>query len=325
MTRSIVMAVALGFVILSSASARVAPQAQDATATLRTFLVKYGFDGAIAAADAPDVDRALAGWGVSISDDTMVLAYYYKDPAKPNQLGQLHVSRVDRTGAPWLHTEISERDGGSVISISIGDRYIVVELHINPSMNEGVILDAKSLQRVSAVQGYGFQPLADGSVLFSGGMVHFAPVHKETLRLFANGQAVELFPGPQPSPLASAYRASFVKAAEALSPAQRQVFAERNAPPDEFDISVSSLKLRDDHKRLAFVATYDSNTLRDLPHPTMQTVVRCDRKATLSWTCRGRELTEHGRSVRVALEKGPEGRYAEAALAALVDAVLRER
>jgi hypothetical protein len=310
---------------VSVAAFAAAPWAQDPPPTLRTYLVKYGFDDAIAASNAPDVDRPLAGWGVAVLADAFVVAYYSKNPAAPGQPGPLHVSRFDRPGARWVHADITDQRGGSIDSVASGDRYIVVSLHINPSTSEGLVLDARSLNRVATVLGNGFTALDDGSMLFFGGTIHFAPIHKETLRLFGTGKEIEVFPGAQPSPLAVAYRDAFLKASHALSPEQRLAIGQRNELSDDFDISLGNLKVRDDHKRLAFTARYDSNTLRDLPHPTMHTIVQCDRRTPLNWTCRERDLVEQARSLKIVLEKNSNGHYDDAALDTLVAAVLNQR
>jgi len=315
------LVLALAAVVALAPAAR--SHGQDAAPTLRTFLVKYGFDDALAAASAPDVDRPLAGWGVSILADAFVAAYYYKDPAAPQPPPALHVSRFERKGARWVHTDINDQRGGGIDSVTSGDQYVVVSVHINPSTSEGLVLDARSLSRVASVLGYDFKALDDGSILFFGGMTHFAPIHKQTLRLFAMATEVELFPGPQPSPVARAYRESFVKAAAALSAAQRQALAQRNAPPDDFDVSVSHLELREDHKRLAFAASYDSDTLHDLPHPTMTTVVRCDRGAPSKWTCREQRLEDHAKSVGLTVSRRADGGYDDEALTAVVAATLK--
>ena len=315
-------AVALALAVVCAATPAAA-QGQDAAPTLRTFLVKYGFDDAIAAANAPDVDRPLSGWGVSIFNTTVAIAYYGKDPGSTPASNPLHVSRFDRASARWVHTEINDQRGGGIDSVTSGDQYIVVSVHINPSTSEGLVLDARTLNRVASVLGYDFRALDDGSIVFFGGMVHFAPIHKQTLRLFAMGKEVELFPGPQPSPVARAYRESFVKAADALSAAQRQVFAERNAPPDDFDVSASHLELREDHKRLAFTVSYDSDTLHDLPHPTMTTVVRCDRAAPSKWPCREQPVEDHAKSVGLTVSKRADGGYDDEALKAVIAATLK--
>jgi hypothetical protein len=322
--RSCVRAAALAVVAFSSAAA--ANQPQDAAATLRTFLVKYGFDEAITAANAPDLDRPLANWGVSVVDTTVVIAYDYKDAGAPRESTPLHVSRFDRTGARWVHTEISDLRGGAINSVTSSDLFVVVDLHVNPSTNQGIVLDAATLRHIGDLKGYDFRLLRDGSILFFGGMRHFAPIHQASLRLFkANEPEVELFPGPQPSPLASVYRKSFLAAADAVPPEAQVKFRIENRSPRDFDRDIAFLQVVDDDSRLAFAAFYDSDVLREFPHPTLETLVRCDRRATLRWVCRESELAEQSRRLKVALEKNQNGRYDPTALQAVIGATLKQR
>ena len=104
-----------------------AGRGQEAAPTLRTFLVKYGFDDAITAASAPDVDRPLGGWGVSILPEAFVAAYYDKSSASPAQPGPLHVIRFERKPARWVQTEINDQRGGSIDSVQSGDQYVIPE------------------------------------------------------------------------------------------------------------------------------------------------------------------------------------------------------
>lgn len=314
---------------LWSVGAEAQPQVSATPQTLREALAKSGFAEAVLASGARDLDRPLTSWEFSAAGDTFAAAYYFADElSEGNGLGPLHVSRVDRTCRCWTHAPTFDGDtSGSVLRFQITPHHILVELHRSPSAGLGIVLEPTTLGTIARLSGFRLQELSDGSILFSGNMVHFAPTHQQRLLALSLGSraATEIFPGRQESVVAANYRLA-VQTAYAGLPKAKQDELEGSVygPIDDFDRSLGEITVGEVATRIAFVASYESDRLgEDVPHPALQTVVQCDHQAREKWSCDERELQEAGRAVGVSLARDRDGRFRKEGVDLLLQAVLK--
>ena len=116
---------------------------QHPTETLRGMFASAGFDEAISAPGAHDLDRALTSSDFAASPNVFLAAYYFKDEMDRGiGLGSLHVSRFDRASRRWTDAPRFREDvSGSVLSVTFTARYVFLGLHWNPSAGQGVVLD----------------------------------------------------------------------------------------------------------------------------------------------------------------------------------------
>jgi hypothetical protein len=314
------LAAVLGLVTLT---AHGAPQGQ-VPGTLRSALQHYGLDAAAHAADAPKLDTPLTSSEFAFSGGTFVAAYYFRDELQGQSLGRLRVSVFEKTTGRWRHAPPARQPVGSVLSVGLSDKYIVIEGHANPSAGIGLLLNRVTLRSIARVSGYGLRLLRDETVLYHANMVHFAPLHQERLIVFdpRSRREVEVFPGPRESTIAAAYRNRIRTVYESLSAAQKATF-EQSAygPVGDFDRSISYLAERPAGDRMAFVASYESNRL-DRKIPRADVLVQCDRSAVLKWSCTERELEDAARVYSFELRRKPNGWFEAADIQPLIGKVL---
>ena len=288
--------------------------------TLRAALLHYGFEVAIGAPDARNIDASLTSSEFGASGATFAAAYYLREELNGQALGRLHVSVFDRTTGRWKHAPALRQQIGSVLGVRISDRHVLIEGHASPSAGVGLILNRATLRTVTRLGGYGLRFLPDGSILYRANLVHFAPVHQERLIVFDTGarREAEIFPGRAESAIAASYRRTILATYEKLSAAQKAAF-EQSAygAVDDFDRSISNLTERPAGDRLAFVASYESNRM-DKRVPRVHTLVRCDRSSVLVWSCNERDLDEVARAFAFELRRQPNGWFEEADIDPLI-------
>ena len=303
--------------------------AQPATApppqpgTLRAELQRSGFDAGIRTDHAPDLDRRLTSYALGTSVDTFVAGYYYEDELEGQRLGPLHVSLFDRSRRQWVtrHNVTASVAGlgqvaaGSVLGVTVHPQLVVLETHVNPSASFLFVLD-RSLRILTSLEGYRPRLTNDGSLWYFGNMVHFAPMHQETLRFFDAGRRadVEVFPGARLSAVAGDFKKQ-IDALRAALPADQRAA--------DFDRGLSVVAERES-KRFAFIADYNSDYLDAIgvAHPTLTTMVRCARESAGEWSCSERELTQFVRESGQRLSRDANGNYETRTLEALVKAAL---
>ena len=321
--------VALYLCTLPRAEAQSPAERFSMSRTLREAVLTSGFGDAVSAEGARDLDRPLTSSSFTAASDSFVAGYYFVDELSRGQaLGPLHVSWFHRQDRLWVHApKIDDYTIiGSVLGIQITDRYILVDLHGSPSAGQGLVLERPRLQVAATVSGYGLHMLTDGSLRYFGSMVHFAPNHQERLMIFdpSARKETEIFPGLRESGIAMDYRRAIKEVYARLPESKKDEYRlSTYGAVDDFDRALWTVKESDDGARLAFVVSYDCDRFKyDVPHPSVQTIVRCDRQAVGAWSCNERELRQTGIDVGVPLTRDPNGRYEKATLDALVQAVL---
>jgi len=291
--------------------------------TLRQTLARAGFSDGASAAGAHDLDRALTSSQFATSPDSVVVAYYFADESLNQVPGPLHVSRVDRQSTRWNDAmPVDSEMGGSISSVAVSERYVIIELHWNPSAGQGVVLDARTLTLLGTFEGFGAHELHDGLVVHTANAIHFAPVYQGRLVAFQPRlkQRAEIFPGPRDWPAAAGYRRKVREAYARLSQEQRAE-VERSAygPINDFDRSLGPLVDAADGRTIAFIATYYATRLDRFAHlAPAQTVVRCRRDA--AWSCDENSVEEAARTTTITLPRTDDGRYEPAGLERLLRA-----
>jgi hypothetical protein len=183
---------------------------------LREALERSGFDDGIRTDGRPDLERKLTSSAFGTSPDTFVAGYFFEDELEAGQgLGPLRVSLFDRSRRKWVHKgnvvaeleRLRMRAGGSVVDVTVHPRMVLLDTHANPSAGFIIVLD-RSLNVITSLGGYGAQVTNEGAIWYFGNMVHFADTHQQTLKIFdVNRRSQhEIFPGPNLSPVAEAYR-----------------------------------------------------------------------------------------------------------------------
>lgn len=291
--------------------------------TLRAALLHHGFAAAIGAPEMRKVDAPLTSSEFGVSGGTFAAAYYLREEVLGQGLGRLHVSVFDRASGRWRHAA-GRQQIGSVRGVSVGERYILIEGHANPSAGVGLLLNRTNLRTVARLSGYDLRLLSTGSILYHANMVHFAPVHQERLVVFEprTRSEAEIFPGKAESVIAASYRRSILTAYEKLSASQKGAF-EQSAygPVDDFDRNISHLAERPGGDRLAFVASYESARM-EKRIPRAQTLVQCDRTSALVWSCNERDLDEAARAYAFDLRRQPNGWFESADIDPLIKKAL---
>jgi hypothetical protein len=296
--------------------------------TLREALSRSGFRDGEAAPETPELDRKLTSSAFGRSEQAFVAAYYFEDELKDGSLGPLRVSRFDRQARGWTHAAaFDENMSGSVTSVHSTPRYVLVSLHLTPSAGGVLVLGSSRLNLLVTLGGFAPLVMADGSIIFSGNMTHFAPTHQQRLLAFDPdaSREIELFPGKKESPLAAGYRRVVRRAYASLSQAVKEEFQDSSdGPVDDYDRSIGSVHEGGDGTRIAFHVTYNCFRIENVvPVPPMRTLVRCDRRAKRPWSCGERELEQVARDLHYQLARDVEGHLTRATLDSLVDTVLR--
>jgi hypothetical protein len=299
--------------------------------TIRDALQQSGFIAAASARDAPDLDRRLTSSGFTTSSDGFAAAYYFVDElaAGGQTLGPLHVSRYNSESTRWVQAPPFGDDvGGSVLRIHLSRDYVLIELHRTPSAGTGLVLDGSTLATIASLGGGRLDAMPDGSIRFSRSMVHFAATHQDRLLVFdpKTRKEAEIFPGPTTSPVAATYRRELRAAYGRLPRSLRAAYEEHgDGPISDFDRSIAAVRDRPDGLRLAFVASYGSVRFPGdgAPDP-LDTIVRCERRATASWICEERSVTQSARDAGVTLTWDAQGAVSQDAIAALIEASLRK-
>ncbi len=301
------------------------PSSTAAQATIRAALLQHGFAAAIDASGPPLLDEVVDGSEFISNDDTFVAAYHFERDLKALDYS-LRVSAYHSKTRAWLHASALPHSGG-VLGARIAGPYLIVPTRISPSANLEHILDAATLRVLGSLFGFDTQLLPDGTILFSGGMRHFAPTHQERLLIFdpRTSRETELFPGKNESPIASGYR-RLVRQSYGRLPADVKAKHERSAdgPIDDFDRQFTRITVRPDGRRIAFVTFYGSNRLRGAI-ASETTIVRCDHRADRTWSCEERAPADIARTLGIDLKPNADGKYEDVQVDTLLRTILAAR
>lgn len=179
-------------VVTLAALLQAQPLAQHQWATLRQELQKHR----IPADDFADVDREISSYAVQADPDWFAIAYYWSTGTGllPDEL---RIRTFDRKTGVWRYATVraGDRDGGSVLRIARGPGVIYLDLHINPSAGQLLVL-REDLSIKRRIAGWSSLILRDGSVIYENNMVHFAPFHAGSVSWYdpASGRDLLLFP-----------------------------------------------------------------------------------------------------------------------------------
>jgi hypothetical protein len=327
--------------LLMCFTGRVAP-AQQPVQTLRTAIRDAGFP-LPAALPPSDLNRE---WNSNSSWDAdatyFAAAVYFEDERRDAMhLGPLHLIRLAKSGEVIRHS-LREDDGlrlGGSPGVDITPPYVLIHSHVSPSAGLTLVLDA-SFTPVASLFSLGTDVLADGTILYEEGLVHFADAHQQKLRLFdpATKADREVYPGSAASPFGTRVLQRIRRAQQDIS----REFGVELSPGEEiklFDRSFEIKQISADGRAVAFAVWYGSmkfigqyDGLRsyrpvlgpkpEVPDPSFSTVVRCRRDAAQSWACDERLAEDVARAHKLALPRGWQDEDPDAAK--LLDAVLRE-
>lgn len=316
--------------------------AQERPNTLRAILRVSGFESAIPLVPARDLDRVLTSSSFGHDSQALVAAVYFENELRGQSLGPLHLLRVTRNGVV-RQAEIEPQ--GSIMSVLVANDRALVETHWTPSAGSVLVLDEQA--RVAAtLEGFNPDWAAEGKVLFTGNMRHFAPVHQSTLYMFEpdSKKTTEVFPGARESDLAAGVRRAILETVKRLPP-NAQDFFRRDVygPVDDFDRSILASRAGIGGRTVALIVSYDSWRLgggdhelmvgderarrdRSWPVIALDTVARCARQTNGQWSCRERRLDEAMRDFKISLPASEtDWEKRSAAHSAVINAELKRK
>ena len=194
----------VAFSIVSTCAATLQLQAQTLSDVLRQNYVT---------ADAGLGDRSerqITSYAARNADELFAIAYYWApaparagDPPGGTPLADtLYVSLFNKSQGSWTHaaysrTALKDRSHniGSALRISFTRDHIFIDTHVNPSAGTVLVL-SRSLQLITALNGWTELLLPGGALVYQKSMVHFAPTHPAELRIFdpASMRDTSLYP-----------------------------------------------------------------------------------------------------------------------------------
>ena len=325
--------VALSVVVALVAAHRALPATagQEAPRTLREALQRAGFPIPIDLAPA-DLDRVSSDSRWDHDDESFVVGTYFPEER------ELRLVRVSKLGKVNRH-QWPDGKGvgqGGFQNIEIAPPYTLVHARVSPSAGFTHVLDA-NLTLLASLFALSSDVLADGTILFEGGMVHFADEHHQTLGAFnpVTKRVIEVFPGKLKSPygalveqrskdiLARIERERGVELAdgEKVIGFDRYIEAKKIAPNRRavaFTVSYGNLKVLWVHRKLQSNSSLRNENDPPWPAYPISTIVRCARNATNVWMCRERLLDDAAKSYRITLPIDPPARR-DAAIATILE------
>lgn len=294
---------------------------QEAPRTLREALQRAGFPIPIDLV-ASDLDRVSSYFGWDRNDEYFVAGTFFADERA------LHLVRVSQSGKvnrrQWPDGEGVAQGGFQYIEIA--PPYTLVHAKVSPSAGFTHVLDA-DLTLLASLFALSSDVLADGTILFEGGLVHFADEHHQTLGAFdpLTKRVVEVFPGTFKSPYGVLVEQR-IKDTLARIERERGVELADGEKVTGFDRYIDEKKIGANGRVVAFTAGYGNRKVSAV-HPRLEldtrpyefsTIVRCARNDTNVWRCRERLLDEAAKSYRITIPIDPPARR-DAAIAAILE------
>ncbi len=142
--------------------------------------------------DAADLDHPITSYAVLDDPAGFVIAYYTVEP--DGLLHELRIRAHDKQTRAWrMMTRVEPI--GSVLSVKRNGQFLYVGGHSSPSAAPLLVL-TEDLKIVRELDGWPVLMLDGGRVVFSRSMVHFAPVHAQSLAVFdpRSGREDALYP-----------------------------------------------------------------------------------------------------------------------------------
>lgn len=278
-----------------------------------------------------DLDRELTSSEAAHDETQFVVGAYFADELEMGQvLGPLRLIRITKAGQ--LHQLRLPPDGGSVerggsiLRVSFSPGYTFVETHRNPSAGYVLVLDS-SFALVSSLYGFFPEELADGAILYKGSMIHFAPFHRETFKVFdpRSGQTTELLPGPQ-SRFEQLVTQGVRDTLARVAPTKRDELAVHMVGAG-VDVSILRHRIRPDGRAVAAVVSYgalrllyadpnrelvgDRRVPKDRSWPRYDfTAVAICMKAAGDWSCSEQELDAVAKAHNIAVPDDDDAKWA---------------
>ena len=315
---------------------------QNQPVTLRSVITQSGFS-IPPEMPAKDLDRALTSSDWAHDANQFVAGVYFVDELEREQLlGPLQVIRITKGGKVdrRVFARNDENIGGSVLEVSFSALYTLVRMHVNPSAGSILVLDS-AFSTVTTLEGFASQVLADGTIIFSGNQIHFAPFHRASLWSFApKSQSVaEIFPGENSSRFDTQVRQG-VQATLARLGEEKRAELEQMMADAGVDLTIRGVRSHPNGQAVAFNAVYGADRLsyndpnrtsdgrgrrridESWPVYGFSAIVVCARSPSGKWTCREEEESAVTRRHKVTLPDDYPARGE--ALETLLDRVLRE-
>ena len=288
-----------------------------------------------------DLDRPLTTSDFDAGAESFVAAVHFVDELRGrHELGPVTLIRITRDGRI---TRRRTEPIGTVTGVQTAPWGAVIRIHRTPSAG-GVIILNRDLEVVAELDGYGGDVLPNGTVMYRGNMVHFAPIHKQSVWAYEPGakEADEIFPGAFVSRIGEqvrqAIRATVIRIGNS---AKIDWNVGGSGAPDDYDRSITRQENSSGGNSVALVVKYDNDRLlygdpnvitengettrRDASWPAYEalTVVRCDRAQPRRWSCRERLLADAAREFKIAVPARSEETW-QAHDAALTSILKRE-
>ena len=195
------------------------------------------------------------------TDQEFLIAYYLATPQNELRF-PLMLARFDKQSEKWRETSFTglkvkvlvggirwwEDDCiGSVMSVEHNGDWYYLNLHWNPSAGCMVILN-RDLTVHQTLTGWTAAFFKSGSLLYKGSMVHFAPVHPETLFLYdpSADKSQRIYP-QENDPL----RRDFSKRLEKILD-KNQCQENQACNPETFETAIDKIEVNDTTDSLAF-------------------------------------------------------------------------
>jgi hypothetical protein len=209
----------------------------------------------------PHLNDAITSYTTLNTDREFLIAYYLVVPR--NELHfPLLLTRLDKQSGKWQEASLTDlkvkmSEGtepepwdciGSALRFERNGDWYYLDLHLTPSAGCVVILN-HDLTVHQTLTGWTVAFLKSGLVVYEGNMVHFAPVHAETLFLYdpVAQQSQQIYPQTN-----DPFRKNFSDRLEAVIDEKR--CRENNWPcdPNDFETSIGPIEVNDETHSLAF-------------------------------------------------------------------------
>lgn len=129
-----------------------------------------------------DLEEKVTGGDVLGTPETPVLVPYVE--VATGLSDTFYLFRIDKSGGNWstamLQWPASSGDdcpGGSILKIAESKNHIYPEAHITPPASCAMIINRKDLKFHDACPGWITTQIANGTLVYERGEIHFAPSH----------------------------------------------------------------------------------------------------------------------------------------------------
>jgi hypothetical protein len=246
--------------------------------TLRDIEVSNGADV------SSDRDYIYAGWSLA-----------------SGRFETLHVLSLDRPSGAWVHRAYShdwyddaELEGGSVFEVRTSPRFVMLNMHHNPSAGTTWVLH-RDLSPAGAFYGWIKELLPNELMVYERSQIHFAPTHSVAIALYDpfTGRSTSIYPIAG----GSAVRHDFVSRVKARWDALGEDWFRahnHHGDPERFDSASGQFAVDWNARGLAFEVRYDdfTGTSDGSSAASERVIVSCDGLAEAAAVRCGEALEE---------------------------------